>query len=96
VIYKECQRFCGPRLAVLQIILQLHGLPCKLNVWWDGLNLMNFHHLYNTIPSFKTIVVFGNNYSMARQPKDTLAILYDNLLSGLVDSASGRFLNTPV
>jgi hypothetical protein len=75
---------------VLQIILQLHGLSCKLNVWWDGLNLMNFHHSHDTIPSFKTIIVFGNNYSVAWQPKDTLAILCGNLLCKVILNKLGK------
>jgi hypothetical protein len=75
---------------MLQIIFQLHGLPCKFNVWWDGFNLMNFHHLHETIPSFKTIVVFGNNYNVARQPKDTLAILCSNLLPKVILNKLGK------
>jgi hypothetical protein len=66
------------------------GLPCKLNEWWDSLNLMNFHHSHNTIPSFKMIVVFGNNYSVARQPKDTLVILCGNLLYKVILNKLGK------
>jgi hypothetical protein len=36
------------------------------------------------------IVVFGNNYSMARQPKDTLVILCGNLLYKVILNKLGK------
>jgi hypothetical protein len=49
---------------------------------------MNFHHSHNTIPSFKTIVVFGNNYSWRGNQKTPWRFCVAIFFAG--------FLNTPV